>query len=176
MAKKDINKEIVKTLKDKIDRSKSVLFTDYLGINSTDANILRQKMKDNDAEMVIAKNTLIKVAISETTNQKDVVKDLEGPTAAIFSYNDPISPIKTFLEFIQKKDFPKVKSAIIDNSYFSAEQVSRIKDIPSKEQILSQLVGSLKSPLSNIAIVLGGVQRKFVYTINAIYKSKGGEN
>ena len=174
----DINKEIVKTLKDKLSKAKSVVFTDYLGIKSGDVNVLRQKMKENDAEMLVAKNTLLKVAISEQKNagMTKAEKDLEGPTAAILSYADPINPIKAFFEFTKGAEFPKVKSGVIDDAYFTGEQIDAIKTIPSKEQLLTQVVVAFNSPLSGFANVLSGVQRKFVYAINAISKSKGGVN
>ena len=174
----EINKEIAKTLKDKLSKAKSVVFTDYLGIKSKDANLLRQKMKENDAEMVVAKNTLFKVAISEQKNSgmSKAEKDLEGSTAAIISYEDPINPIKAFYEFTKGMEFPKVKSGVIEEAYFTADQMDAIKTIPSKEQLLTQIVVAFNSPLSGFANVLSGVQRKFVYAINAISKSKGGVN
>jgi large subunit ribosomal protein L10 len=175
---KDANKEIVKILKDKLSKAKSVVFTDYLGIKSGDANILRQKMKENDAEMVVAKNTLLKVAISEQKNagMTKAEKDLEGSTAAIISYSDPISAIKAFFDFTKGMEFPKVKSGVIDETYFTADRIEAIKTIPSKEQLLTQIVVAFNSPLSGFANVLCGVQKKFVYAINAISKSKGGVN
>jgi large subunit ribosomal protein L10 len=174
----DANKEIVKVLKDKLSKAKSVVFTDYLGIKSGDANILRQKMKENDAEMLVAKNSLLKVAISEQKNagMTKAEKDLEGSTAAIISYSDPISPIKAFFDFTKGMEFPKVKSGVIDEAYFTVDQLDAIKTIPTKEQLLTQIVVAFNSPLSGFANVLSGVQRKFVYAINAISKSKGGVN
>ena len=174
----EVNKEIVKVLKDKLSKAKSIVFTDYLGIKSSDINNLRQKIKENDAELLIAKNTLLKVAISEQKNagMTKAEKDLEGSTAAIISYSDPIAPIKAFFEFTKNMEFPKIKSGVIENDYFSADQMAAIKTIPTKEQLLTQVVVAFNSPLSGFANVLSGVQRKFVYAIDAIAKSKGGAN
>jgi large subunit ribosomal protein L10 len=72
--------------------------------------------------------------------------------------------------------FPTVKSAVIDDTYFTADEVEVIRTIPTKEQLLTQIVVAFNSPLSGLANVLIGVQRKFVYAINAISKSKGGVN
>jgi large subunit ribosomal protein L10 len=172
------NKELVKILKDKLSKAKSVVFTDYLGITSAEANALRQKIKENDAELVVAKNTLLKVAISEQKNagMTKAEKDLEGSTAALISYSDPITPIKAFFDFTKGMKFPTVKSAVIDDTYFTADEVEVIRTIPTKEQLLTQIVVAFNSPLSGLANVLSGVQRKFVYAINAISKSKGGVN
>jgi len=168
------NKELVKTLKDKFSKAKSVVFTDYIGIKSQDANVLRQKIKESDAEMFVAKNTLIKVAMQENKSKSmsEAEKDLEGSTAVVFSFSDPIAPIKAIFEFTKKLEFPKIKSAIIDGHYMSADRIAVIKNLPSKEQLLGQVVSGLKSPLSGFVGVIGGVQRKFVYAINAIAQKK----
>ena len=170
------NKEIVSGLKEKLSRAKSILFTDYLGIKSGDANLLRQKMKENDAEMVVAKNTLLKVAMSDQKNSgmTKAEKDLDGSTAAVISYSDPINAIKAFFDFTKTMEYPKVKSAVIDTDYFDADQVQVIKTIPTKQELLTRLVVNIKSPLNGFAKVLNGVQTKFVYAINEISKSKGG--
>ena len=109
------NKEIVSGLKEKLSKAKSILFTDYLGIKSGDANLSRQKMKENDAEMVVAKNTLLKVAMSDQKNSgmTKAEKDLDGSTAAVISYSDPINAIKAFFDFTKAMEYPKVKSAVI---------------------------------------------------------------
>jgi large subunit ribosomal protein L10 len=171
------NKELVKILKEKISRAKSIVFTDYLGISAENANTLRRKIKENDGEVVIAKNTLIKVALKEENHDVSKVEnDLKNSTAMVLSYKDAISPIKAIFDFAKTIEFPKVKSAFIEGAYYGKEKVEEIKTIPSKEQLLSRVVGGLQSPITGFVGVLGGVQRKFVYAINAIAQKKGGAN
>ncbi len=171
------NKEQVKMIKEKLNKAKSIVLTDYLGISSGNANALRQKVKEADAEMLVAKNTLIKVAMQEDKNQeiKKMEKDLKGSTAVIFSYSDAIAPIRAIYDFTKTLEFPKIKSAIIDGAYYAKEQLEAIKTIPTKEQLLGRLVSGLNSPISGFAVVLAGVQKKFVYAINAIAQKKGGD-
>lgn len=167
------NQNIVEEIKGKIAKAKSVVLTDYIGLTAGQANELRAKMKENNAEVLVAKNTLIKVALKEQNlSDPKADEDLNGPTAAIFSFGDPIAPIKALFEFAKKVELPKVKSAFIEGAYNNAQQVEIIKDLPSKEQLLGQVVGGLKSPLSGFVGVLGGVQRKFVYALNAIADKK----
>lgn len=162
------NIETVKDLKEKVARAKSIILADYRGLSAQAANDLRAKLKTEDSEMVIAKNTLLKVALEEDK----VKEDLEGPTMAVFSYADPLSPIKALFEFAKKLELPKIKSAIIEGIYAGKDRVEEIKNIPPKEQLLGQVVGTMKSPLSGFVNVLGGVHRKFVYALNAISKKK----
>jgi large subunit ribosomal protein L10 len=172
------NKEQVKVLQEKLTKAKSLVFTDYLGIKANEVSTLRQKMKDNGAELMVAKNSLLKVALKETNNPNTdkISKDLEQSTAVVFSYKDAIAPIKAIFDFAKNLEFPKIKSAIIENTYFDTEQVQVIKTLPTKEILLTRLVVSLKSPISGFVTSLAGLNKKFVYAINAIAKKKGGEN
>lgn len=171
------NKKLVENIKSKFAKAKSVVVTDYIGITSQDANEFRQKIKESDAEVFIAKNTLMKVALKDyAKDMPNIENDLKGPTAVIFSYSDAIAPIKTIFDFIKKIELPKLKSAVIGGQYYSAEKLEVIKTIGTKEQLIGQMLGGLQSPLVGFVGVLGGVQRKFVYAINAIAKSKGGAN
>jgi large subunit ribosomal protein L10 len=169
----DKNKQAVKELREKVAKAKAITFTDYVGLNANDLNTLRQKLKDTNAELTIAKNTLIKKALEE--EKVDVSKisgDLEGPSAVVFAYSDAVAPIKALFDFIKKVELPKVKSALFDGIYNDAKQVQLISTLPSREQLIAQVVGGLKAPLSGIVGTLNGVQRKFVYVLSAVADKK----
>ena len=170
------NQELVKALTDKITRSKSIIFADFLGLKVNNINTLRATMKEHGAEVTVAKNTLIKVALDEAGVKSPEVKDkLDGPTSAIFSYDDAISPIKSLYEFIQKFELPKVKSAIIDGIYTTADKVAEISKLPTKEELIARLLGGLNSPISGLVNVLHGTQSKLVYAFSAIAEKKTKE-
>lgn len=177
---KEKNINIVKEIKENLEKSKSVVFVDYLGLSAEEINEFRQKMKDNDAVVVVAKNTLIKKAseeISKETKGEKEVKteienDLKGPTMAIFSFSDPIAPIKIIYEFAKKYELPKAKSALIEGVYKNAIEIEELKDIPSKEELMGRFVRSLGSPVSKLVFTLGGIQNKIVFAVNAIASKK----
>lgn len=167
------NRQEIASLRKKISKAKSIIFTDYIGLNSNDVNSLRQTMKTADAEVAVAKNTLMKLALKEEKIETaELESDLKGPTAVVFSYNDPIKPIKALFEFIKKIDLPKIKSAIFEGRYSNAAQVEIISKLPAREQLIAQFIGGLKSPLRGVVGVLNGVQKKFVYAISAIANNK----
>jgi len=174
------NKQLVKEIKEKIKTAKSITFADYIGITSDQANSLRQKVKDTGGEVLVVKNTLLKVAIDEHGDKEigQAKKDLQGSTMAIFAFSDPISPIKALFDFAKGIDLPKIKSAIIEGIYNSAEKIEAIRTIPSREDLLTKLVYSMNSPILGFANVISGVQRKFVFAVSAIAKNKseGGAN
>ncbi len=173
------NKQIVEKLGDKVKRAKSILLADYRGLNAENVGQLRAQIRENKGEVVIAKNTLLKIALKEANIDISQLGDsLKGPTTAILSYEDAVSPIKTVVEFAKKFELPKVKAALIEGIYAGTDKIEEISNIPSKEILISRFIGSIKSPLSGLTNTLGGVQRKFVYAVNAIKnkKEEGGAN
>lgn len=173
----DKNKTLVADLREKVAKAKAITFTEYTGLKATDLNDLRSKMRDIDAEVSVSKNTLMKLALrEENVKVEEAEKDLEGPTAVIFAYGDPVAPIKTLFDFIKKFELPKIKSAIFDGRYSTAAQVETISKLPSKEQLVAQVVGGMKSPLNGIVGALNGVQRKFVYAMAAVADKKKEQN
>ncbi len=167
------NTELVQELRTKVAKSKSIIFANIQGLKSNDTNDLRQKLKDQNAEVAMAKNTLLEIALKQ--ENKDVTKvsgDLKGSTIAIFGYNDPIAPIKALVEFAKKFELIKIKSGLVDDKYASAADVDTLSKLPSKEQLIAQVLGTMKSPLSGFVNVLSGTPRKLVYALSAIAKHK----
>ena len=177
---KEKNINIVKEIKENLEKSKSVVFVDYLGLSAEEINEFRQKMKDNDAVVVVAKNTLIKKASEEVSKETkgekevktEIENDLKGPTMAIFSFSDPIAPVKIIYEFAKKYELPKAKSALIEGIYKNAIEIEELKDIPSKEELMERFVRSLGSPVSKLVFTLGGIQNKIVFAVSAIASKK----
>lgn len=173
------NTDIVNELKEKISNAKSITFIDYQGLDVNNINEFRQQMTDEESESVIAKNTLLKLALEdEGIDTNEMTDHLKGPTAAIFSYKDPVAYLKPLFEFAKKLSLPKVKFALIEGVFTAAEKVEQISELPSREQLLAQVVGGLKSPLSGFINVIGGNRRKLVNVLTKIAdeKNKGGVN
>jgi len=169
------NTQTVKEIKEKVAKSKSIIFTDYKGLNANKANELRAKMLEEGVELTVAKNTLLNIALKEEKLDAEKVKDhLKGPTLALFLYKDSISPLKALVEFIKKAELPVIKGAFIEKEYTTADKVLEISKLPSKEQLIAQVVWGLKAPLSGFVNVLGGSQRKLVYALSALAKKKQG--
>ena len=167
------NIDSVKNLREKVAKAKSIIFADFKGLSSNHTNDLRQQMSDQGAEVSVTKNTLLKIALKEENKEVEgAAEHLKGNTVAIFSYTDAIAPLKPLVEFAKKFELPKIKAAIIDGKLTTAEQVDVISKLPSREQLISQFVGGLKSPLSGIVNVFQGNQRKLVYALKAIADKK----
>ena len=162
----------VKSLTEKLDKANAIYFTDYLGLDVVSITKLRKEFVSNDVEFTIAKNTLIKLAA------KDVGIDgldefLNGPTAIALSYNDPTGPAKVIKSFLKDFDKPSVKGMILDGQIFQAEEFEKIANLPTREQLLSQLVGMLNSPMSKLSSTLGSPLSGLLGTLKQLNSKKG---
>lgn len=166
------NLKEVKSLTKKLDKANAIYFTDYLGLDVVSITKLRKEFVSNDVEFTIAKNTLIKLAA------KDVGIDgldefLSGPTAIALSYNDPTDPAKVIKSFLKDFDKPSVKGMILDGQVFQAEEFDKIANLPTKDQLLSQLVGMLNSPMSKLSSTLGSPISGLLGTLEQLNSKKG---
>ena len=162
----------VKSLTENLDKANAIYFTDNLGLDVVSITKLRKEFVSNDVEFTIAKNTLIKLAA------KDVGIDgldefLSGPTAIALSYNDPTSPAKVIKSFLKDFDKPSVKGMILDGQIFQAEEFEKIANLPTREQLLSQLVGMLNSPMSKLSSTLGSPLSGLLGTLKQLNSKKG---
>ena len=159
--------ELVAKLKEKLSDAKSVVFTEYHGLTAAQIAELRGKLRDQGAEASVAKNKLMSIALEREG------LDLKGPTMTIISYEDAIGPIKTLFEFAgEHEELPVIKAGIVEGKMATTAELETLSKLPGREQLIAQVVGGLKSPLSGIVGVLGGVQRNFVYAIAEIARSK----
>lgn len=163
----------VEKLKEKLTKSSSVIFAEYHGLDANKVNELRSKVKSAGAEMTIAKNTLMKIALKESkTGNKELEKELKGPLAVFFAYENSLAPLKAISEFVKMFELPKIISGIVDGEYLNAEKLNILSNIPSKDELIAKLIGTLKSPISGLANVLSGTQKNLIYALSAVAEQK----
>jgi large subunit ribosomal protein L10 len=166
------NLETVKSLTEKLDKANAIYFTDYIGLDVVSITKLRKEFVSNDIEFTIAKNTLIKLAAKDAGMQ-GLDKFLNGPTAMALSYNDPTNPAKVIKNFLKDFDKPAVKGMILDGQVFEGEEFEKIASLPSKEQLLSKLVGMLNSPMSKLSSTLGSPVSGLLGALEQLNSKKG---
>ena len=168
---KEKKQEIIKELKDKIDLQKSAVFIDYAGTNVKDLTKLRKELRAQGNELRIAKKTLLNRAFEE----KEVavnVRDLEGQVAVVFGFEDEISPSKNVYQFSKTHETVKMVGGILEGIFYGPSEMIKIAELPSKQQLLGALVGTLNAPVSNFAFVLSGTISQFVQTLSQIRDNK----
>ena len=167
---KEQKTEILKDLVDKFSRSKTVVFSDYRGLDVKSMSNLRNQLRDGGAEMKIAKKTLIRLAAQE--NKIDELKDdtMEGPVAATFSYEDELSGLKILFKFSKENENLKLLGGIIDGKVVDSDVIQKYAKLPGREELLAKFIGSLNSPTSGFVGTLGNVIGGFVRALGA-YKN-----
>ncbi len=168
-------KEAVAVLEEKIGRAQGMYFTDFSGLNVAQINELRGKFfETGNSEFVVAKNTLINIALHNKGIDVISAGLLEGPTAVAIGYEDPVVPAKVVAEFAKKneKKKPQFKGGFVDGEFYDKEKVKVITELPSIELIYATIIGSIQAPLSGFVNVLHEILRSFVGVIDAIIQKK----
>ena len=166
------NEEIVKEISERYKKANSLCFTKFLGLGSAQLNDLRRSLKRENAELKVFKNTLIKKTLSDETNGENIDGLIEGPTALIFGYEDPLQPLKVISDFRGENENLVVNGGFIEGKYFDFETFGKLAAIPSKEELYRKMLSSLNSPLNKLVFVLSGVTRKFMMILSEIAKQK----
>lgn len=161
---------IVDEIAEKIERTKSLFLTDFTGLDVEAINELRRLLRENAVEYRVVKNTLARLAV-EKAGREDLKPYLVGPTAMAFGFEDPTLPAKLLSRFAQKTGKPTVKAIVFEEQLYGQEVMARLKGLPSREELLSQMVSGLKAPITQITMVLGGLLRSLMGTLEAIRRA-----
>ena len=163
MAKVAEKQVIVNEIKEKLDRATSVVMVDARGLTVEQDTILRKKLREAGVDYKVYKNTMVRFAV-QGTQFESLQAFLEGPSAFAFSYEDPTTAASILNA--QQKDMKALefKAGVVEGTLYDAAGMKAVADIPSREVLLSKLLGSFKSPMSSFARV-----------VSEIAKSKGGE-
>ena len=144
----------VARIKNWIDGSTIAISTDYTGMSVTNMTELRRALRENDVSYHIVKNTLALLAAKESDNP-NIQEIIDGPTGLAFGYTDPVAPAKTLVEFIKSSRLPiKIKSGVMGERVLSEKEINDLAALPSKDELISKLIGQIQSPIVGLARVL----------------------
>lgn len=166
---REIKEETVKSLSEKVAKSKTLTFADYHGLTVNQISDLRAKIKDAGGEVLVTKNTLMKRALAENKMQ-GANDQLVGPTATIFSYDDEVAPTKAVAEAAKVTGIPKFKFGFFGRDFMDTAQVEALSKIPSRPELHAKLVGSLSSPIYGFVQVLSANIRNLVSILDQVAK------
>ena len=164
-------KHIVEELHEKLLKAKIVINTDYKGLNVSSITALRKQLRDNDIEYQVIKNTLLTKA-SEGTNVKGIQDSFKGPSAIAISYEDPVVPAKILTKFSEQEPKLEIKIGIIDGRVLDIESIKALAKLPSREILLSQLLGTLNNIPGGFVRTLNAIPVNFMNVLQAIKDQK----
>tara|TARA_A100000164_G_scaffold341586_1_gene338392 strand:+ start:2216 stop:2737 length:522 start_codon:yes stop_codon:yes gene_type:complete len=164
----------VESLKEVFSKASSVFFTEYHGLNVAQITKLRSEFHNAEIKFKVAKNTLLKLALEKDISV-EIEEVLSGSTAIAVSFSDPSSPAKVIKDFTKENDLPRVKGILFEGKYLPGEAFEKLADMPSKEQMLSQLLTMLNSPLQKFASTIASPFPKLLGALNSLKDIKNSE-
>lgn len=159
MAKVELKQPIVDEIAANIKDAQSVVLVDYRGLTVEQDTELRKTLREAGVTYKVYKNTLMARAFKGTVCEA-LAPYLEGPSAAAISAEDATAPARVLAEFAKKADKLEIKAGIVEGTLYDAKGMEAIASIPSREVLISRLLGSMQSPVANFARVLKQIAEK----------------
>lgn len=159
MAKVELKQPVVEEIKGHVENSKAAVLVDYRGLTVAQDTELRKKLRNAGVVYKVYKNTMLNFAFKGTPYEA-LSKDLNGPTAVAFGIDEAVAPARVLLEC--SKTMPKLefKSGVVEGTYYDEKGIQVVATIPSREVLISKLLGSMQSPIANLARVLNQIAEK----------------
>lgn len=163
--------EAVREIAEDLKNSKVYYFLDYRGLTFAEATELRSRLAKADASLKVVKNTLAKIAAADA-GVEGLTELLQGPTAIAYCHGDPVRVAKTLQDFIREKKKASIRGGKLERSILNSAEVETLSMMPSRDQLIAQVVGAIAAPLSGLVNVLNGPIRGLVIALSQVQEQK----
>jgi large subunit ribosomal protein L10 len=168
----ETKKALTADLAKRFEKAQTLYLTDFTGLNVKAMTDLRARFRAHGVDFVIAKNTLLRRAI-DGLDLPDIAEHLQGPTGIVFGHEDPVAPARTLKEFARDhEERPAVKVAIVERRALEPHEVKRLADLPSREQLLGGIAGSMMAPVTGVVGAIAAVIRDIAYLVEEVARSR----
>jgi large subunit ribosomal protein L10 len=155
----------------RLKASSTAVLADYRGMTVGQMRDLRTKLRGGGIEMVVVKNTLARRA-AVAAGYEPLTAELVGPIAMLFAVDDVSAPARILNDYIRANRKMVIKGGLLEGQVIKADAVTELADLPSREVLLSRLLGAMQAPLGNLASVLQAPLTKFARTLDAVRSQK----
>jgi large subunit ribosomal protein L10 len=159
MAKVELKQPIVEEIKAQLDGAQSAVLVDYRGLTVEQDTKLRKELREAGVVYKVYKNTMVRFAI-DGTEFESLKDELEGPNAIAISKDDATAPARILAKFAKGAEALEIKCGVVEGTFYDQAGIKAISSIPSREELLSKMLGSLQSPITNFARVLNQIAEK----------------
>ena len=159
MAKVELKQPIVAEISEVIKDAQSVVLVDYRGLTVEEDTALRKQLREAGVNYKVYKNTLMNFAF-KGTDFEALAPYLNGPSAIAVSTDDATAPARILAEFAKKAKNLEIKAGVVEGDLYDAKGMQAIASIPSRDVLISKLLGSLQSPITNFARVIKQIAEK----------------
>ena len=156
MAKVELKKPVIDEIAANIADAQSVVIVDYCGLTVEEDTRLRKELRENDIIYKVYKNTMMNFAF-KGTDCESLSQHLEGPNAIAISKTDATAPARILAKFAKEAKALEIKAGIVEGTYYDATGMEAVSKIPSREELLGKLLGSIQSPIANFARVISQI-------------------
>ncbi len=164
---KEQKQKIVEDLKEKIARQKAMIFVDFTGLKVKDLSNLRKKLRAVNSELKVAKKTLLGLVFKKAGLEIEA-KKMKGEIALIFGYNDGLSLAKMIYQFAEANPNLKILGGFFEKKFQEAEEIITLAQLPTREELLARLVGTISAPVSSLVRVLEGNIKGLIYILTKV--------
>ena len=166
--------KIIEGLEKKIKTQKSIIFVDFSNLDSKSLFDLRERLEESKCLLQVAKKTLLEKTLEKLGKKTlaEKIKQIKTQLALVFGLEDEIVPAKVCYQFSQENENLKILGGVFNEEFLEKEKVIELAQLPSKQELLSRFIGSLKSPISNIKNVLEGNIKGLICVLDAIKSTK----
>lgn len=167
------NVEAVAELKEKMGRAQIMLISEYKALTVADFGALRAALRKSDAELIVSKNTLTKIAANDL-GITGLDEFLGGPVTLLLGYGDPVATAKALDTYLKAARTTAVtlRGGLLGTDRIGGNDLERVASTPGREQSIAKVLGSINSPASRIASTLQGVARNMAYILNQVAEGK----
>jgi large subunit ribosomal protein L10 len=162
---------VVEELNQKFNQAKSLVMTDYIGLNVAEMTELREKLREAGVEYKVVKNTLATIAARDA-DLEEIIDYFSGPTAIAFGMDDVISPAKVLVKFADDHDVLEIKAGYLNGEIINIDKVKSLSKVPDRETLLAQTFAGMKAPINGLVNVLQGNIRNLVQVLNQVKENK----
>ncbi|MDH3269080.1 MAG: 50S ribosomal protein L10 [Ignavibacteria bacterium] len=160
--------EMISEIKELLESSSAVYLTDYHGINVEDISSLRNQFRNEGVQYKVYKNTLVKRALDEMGKYDKIADHLTGMVGFAFTTTNPIAPAKIINKYFGDKEKLSLKACYVEGEYFDGSQLKTLATLPTKNELIASIMGSLNSPVSGIVGTINAVMRDLVSVVEQI--------
>jgi large subunit ribosomal protein L10 len=157
----------VEELTEQLRASPNLYVTDFSGLNVLRMTEFRRRLRAAGVRYVVVKNTLAQRALA-ANSVTELDQHLSGPTGLVLAGRDPVAAAKVLSDFAREFEKPTIKGGLVDGRAVTPDQVQRLASLPSREQLLGQLAGTMQAPLAQFAGVMNGMLYQMVGALEAL--------
>jgi large subunit ribosomal protein L10 len=164
-------KQIVQDLNERFSKAAVVIVTDYKGLDVAAINDLRRKLRKEEIEYQVVKNSLM-IRASQETDVALIKETFKGPSAVAMSYSDPVSPAKVLTDFAKEHDVFEIKVGVMDGKILELNQIKALSALPSREVLLGTFVSVLNNVPTGFVRTIAEIPRRLLNVLQAVKDQK----